>query len=68
MIQIDQSCCDRCGACISVCRGCALLLTDELHFDAACCSGCGICVRVCPFGALRVAEHEEQRHDIAPQC
>gem|GEM_PF-724996 len=54
---IDQSKCDRCGTCISVCpTNALLLLCDELVIDGARCSGCAVCVTICPFAALGMSE------------
>lgn len=52
MIVVDTAQCDRCGACISVCRSSALVLTELLTVLPETCTGCAICVRVCPNAAL----------------
>jgi ferredoxin len=54
VLVIDTQVCDRCGACISVCRTPALVLEESLRVDNDACTSCGLCARVCPVGALRV--------------
>ena len=50
-LKIDETMCDRCGTCISVCPCDALLLTEMLTVTEAC-TGCGTCVAICPVNAL----------------
>jgi ferredoxin len=54
MLIVDDSVCDECGTCISVCPTNALLLTENLEIDGERCTQCGICVSICPFGALSI--------------
>jgi len=52
MIAVDTDKCDKCGTCISVCPGNALVIEDRLTVSPEKCASCGMCVRVCPFGAI----------------
>jgi ferredoxin len=52
MIRIDDTRCDRCAGCISVCPEDALILIDKLTVSAERCISCGKCVKTCPVGAL----------------
>ena len=54
MIRVDNSRCDQCGTCISVCPSGALMLNDYPIVDHNTCTNCANCVKVCPFGALGV--------------
>lgn len=52
--QVDQSKCNSCGVCITVCSNSALVMTENgielLHIGE--CDWCGQCEAVCPTGAI----------------
>ena len=53
MVQIDNSKCIKCGACVGVCPVNALILTEEgVKFDIAKCIKCGACKKICPANAI----------------
>ena len=60
IIQIDESKCNGCGACISACTagsiqlvaGKAKLISEDI------CDGSGDCLSSCPQGAITVIEKE----------
>ncbi len=66
IIEIDESLCDGCGACIISCAEGALAIVDgkarlvsEIH-----CDGLGACLGGCPKGALRIVERPAEEFDL----
>ena len=59
MIKVENSKCDQCGTCISVCPSGSLVLNDYPAIDHSTCTKCTNCVRVCPFGALSMSDEVE---------
>lgn len=55
MIAVDQTLCDECATCVSVCPTDAMILDGKIIIDEGKCISCGNCVDVCPFGALSQA-------------
>lgn len=59
---IDRESCDRCGACLSLCRFDALRYSPDgsggfvYSVDSLACEGCGVCVRFCPRGAIALVD------------
>jgi ferredoxin len=52
-ITIDESFCNRCGLCTSICHEyCIGIIEEKLQFDFRYCSTCGQCIAVCPEKAL----------------
>lgn len=52
--SIDESLCDRCGACGKFCQyGALTVLPDRVLFFSELCHSCGGCVLVCPKKAIR---------------
>jgi ferredoxin len=65
IIEIDESRCDGCGACIPNCQEGALQIVDgkaRLISDLFC-DGLGACVGKCPVGAMQVVEREAEPYD-----
>lgn len=53
----EQSLCQMCGKCWTICPAEAIKdVKDEIEFDYAKCIRCYCCVEVCPYGALRSKE------------
>ena len=60
MIIINHLDCDRCGSCVSVCPGNALILNEKelVYLEKNCI--CDLkCLPACPIGALAVINHEK---------
>ena len=56
--EIDQSKCNGCGLCVSVCERGGLILVDDpvaAMVETAICDWCALCEAVCPTGAIRCA-------------
>jgi len=56
--EIDQTKCNGCGLCISVCLHGGIILVDDpvaAAVDTADCDWCAVCEAVCPTGAIRCA-------------
>lgn len=65
IIEIDESLCDGCAACIPGCPEGALQIIDgkaRLVSDLFC-DGLGACVGECPKGAIKVVERQAQAYD-----
>ena len=60
MVYCEESTCDECGTCVSVCPENALVLAASLIIDQEKCTSCGNCMDVCPFAALSLI-HKEQK-------
>ena len=59
-IELDESACNVCAACIDRCQFNALSLPDTmLAVDLKHCVGCGLCVLVCPTEALHLRRRNE---------
>ena len=56
--EIDQSKCNGCGLCVSICEPGGLILDNGLLVtivETAICDWCAFCEAVCPTGAIRCA-------------
>ena len=56
--EIDQSKCNGCGLCVSICEPGGLILNDDLLVtivETAICDWCADCEAVCSTGAIRCA-------------
>jgi len=65
VIQIDESKCNGCGACITSCAEGALQIVEgkaRLMSDKYC-DGLGACLSECPTGALTIVEREAEEFD-----
>jgi ferredoxin len=58
ILRIDKNECDQCGACVGVCPGNALVLTEEIKVMPERCIACGRCVTLCPHGACSIRTEE----------
>lgn len=68
IVEIDESLCDGCGACIPNCAEGALQIVDgkaRLVSDRFC-DGLGACLGHCPKDAIRIVEREAEDFDQAP--
>lgn len=52
MVKVDETMCDQCGSCISICPSDSIVLTEQLKINTQTCLKCGKCIKICPFGAL----------------
>ena len=59
MVHLEESACDECGTCISVCPEDALVFADSLIVDKKKCTSCSCCIDVCPFAALSLIREEQ---------
>src|SRR5512145_970573 len=65
IVQIDESKCDGCGACVPSCAEGAIAVVDgkaRLVGDVLC-DGLGACLGECPRGAISVIEREAAAFD-----
>lgn len=69
-VAIDEGICTRCGLCVSVCAGPALVMRDgRVEYDEAIglgCVACGQCMTVCPSGAITVHGRDLSPEDLLP--
>ena len=67
IIEIDESMCDGCGACVTDCKEGALEIVDGKAkvVKESFCDGLGACIGSCPTGALKIIEREAARFDEA---
>ncbi len=60
--EIYEAMCNRCGACVPVCRFDAITQDDppsgRIRMDPDMCEGCGVCARVCPQEAIAMIDRE----------
>lgn len=57
MIEINQSLCTRCGACVKDCPGNALKLSEQTAIYKGACIQCGHCVAICPVNAVSIPDY-----------
>lgn len=58
-IELDESLCNNCAACIDRCKFNALSIPDtRLVIDLKYCLGCGLCTLSCPSEALRLRKRD----------
>ncbi|NLG17531.1 MAG: 4Fe-4S binding protein [Fibrobacter sp.] len=61
MVTIDNSVCDECGTCISVCPSGSISMVCKPVIESKSCILCGKCVKVCPLGALKLEKISEDK-------
>ena len=60
MISVQNTLCDFCGTCVSVCPHDAIELFEaQLQIDKIKCTVCELCVKVCPLRVLEVNRNEK---------
>lgn len=54
MLQVQESLCVGCAACVEACpEGAIVMVRERAQIDPARCSECGICAEICPEGAIQ---------------
>lgn len=64
MIQIEQSACIGCGACVKDCPGSAIVMEEGKAAAIRECIKCGHCVAICPSKAVSIPEYDMD--DVEP--
>ena len=67
VLQVDETLCSACGACLEACSFEALTLDMTVQVAEIRCVGCGVCVQVCPSEALGLVRRPDEQVKPIPE-